>query len=147
MDHSQLLWLWFFFFFYLLLFLKQFHSLQNQQTLLIYFPLWPSWWRICLQCRRPGFDPWVGNVPWRRERLPTPVFWPGEFHGLYSPWGSKESYRLSDFHFTSWIIFTVSKVSKLLIYLLFLTKIDFWTLLAPRWLTLEKKSQNYLSLM
>ena len=21
----------------------------------------------------------------------TPVFWPGEFHGLYSPWGSKES--------------------------------------------------------
>ena len=29
--------------------------------------------------------------PWRRERLPTPVFWPGEFHGLYSPWGHKES--------------------------------------------------------
>ena len=25
-----------------------------------------------------------------RERLPTPVFWPGEFHGLYSPWGRKE---------------------------------------------------------
>ena len=23
--------------------------------------------------------------------LPTPVFWPGEFHGLYSPWGNKES--------------------------------------------------------
>ena len=36
-------------------------------------------------------DPWVGNIPWRRERLPTPVFWPGEFHGLYSPWGHKES--------------------------------------------------------
>ena len=28
---------------------------------------------------------------WRRERLPTPVSWPGEFHGLYSPWGHKES--------------------------------------------------------
>ena len=27
------------------------------------------------------FDPWVGKIPWRRERLPTPVFWPGEFHG------------------------------------------------------------------
>ena len=27
----------------------------------------------------------------RRERLPTPVFWPGEFHGLYSPWGHRES--------------------------------------------------------
>ena len=36
---------------------------------------------------RPGFDPWVGKIPWRRERLPTPVFWPGE----YSPWGRKES--------------------------------------------------------
>ena len=29
--------------------------------------------------------------PLRRERLPTPVFWPGEFHELYSPWGCKES--------------------------------------------------------
>ena len=25
----------------------------------------------------------VWNIPWKRERLPTPVFWPGEFHGLY----------------------------------------------------------------
>ena len=23
--------------------------------------------------------------------LPIPVFWPGEFHGLYSQWGCKES--------------------------------------------------------
>ena len=43
-----------------------------------------------LYAERPGFDPWVGKIPWRRERLPTPVFWPGEFHGLYSPWGRKE---------------------------------------------------------
>ena len=43
-----------------------------------------------LQSRRPGFDPWVVKIPWRREQLPTPVFWPGEeFHGLYSPWGGK----------------------------------------------------------
>ena len=34
---------------------------------------------------------WVGKIHWRRERLPTPVFWPGEFHGLYNPWGHKES--------------------------------------------------------
>ena len=26
-----------------------------------------------------------------RERPPTPLSWPGEFHGLYSPWGHKES--------------------------------------------------------
>ena len=50
-----------------------------------------SYRKIHLQCWRPGFDPWVGKIPWRRERLPTPVFWPGEFHGLYSPWGRKES--------------------------------------------------------
>ena len=28
---------------------------------------------------RPGFDPWVGKIPWKRERPPTPVFWPGKF--------------------------------------------------------------------
>ena len=53
-------------------------------------PLWLSWKRIHLQSGRPGFDPWVGKVPWRRERLPTSVFRPGEFHGLYGPWGHKE---------------------------------------------------------
>ena len=31
------------------------------------------------------------SCSWRREWLPTPVFWPREFHGLYSPWGHKES--------------------------------------------------------
>ena len=35
-------------------------------------------------------DPWVGKMPWRRERLTSAVFWPGECHGLYSPWGHKE---------------------------------------------------------
>ena len=53
--------------------------------------LWLSWQRICLKCGRPGFDAWVGKIPWRRGRLPTPVFWPGEFHGLSSLWGCKES--------------------------------------------------------
>ena len=36
-----------------------------------------------------GSMPGLGRDPWRREQLPTPVFWPGEFHGLYSPWGCK----------------------------------------------------------
>ena len=41
-------------------------------------------------------EAWVGKIPWRRKWLPTPVFWPGEFHGQrglagYSPWGHKES--------------------------------------------------------
>ena len=34
--------------------------------------------------RTPGFDPWVRRISWRRERLPTPVFWAGEFHELQS---------------------------------------------------------------
>ena len=33
-------------------------------------------------------ETWVGKIPWRR--LPTPIFWPGEFHGLYSSWDRKE---------------------------------------------------------
>ena len=37
------------------------------------------------------FDSWVGKIPWRRDRLMIPVFWPGEFHGLHSPWAHKES--------------------------------------------------------
>ena len=36
------------------------------------------------QWRRPGFNSWVGKIPWRRERLPTPVLWPGEFYGQRS---------------------------------------------------------------
>ena len=44
-----------------------------------------------LRCWGPGFDRWVGKIPWRRERLPTLVFWPRALRGLYSPWGRKES--------------------------------------------------------
>ena len=36
-------------------------------------------------------NPWVGKIPWKRERLPSLIFWPGEFLGLFSPWGPKES--------------------------------------------------------
>ena len=36
-------------------------------------PWWLRWQRICLQCRRPGFDPWVRKIPWRRKWQPTPV--------------------------------------------------------------------------
>ena len=50
------------------------------------------WWlrrqRIRPQCRRPGFNPWVGKIPWRRKWQCTPVFLPGE-----SQW-TEESDRL-----------------------------------------------------
>ena len=38
-----------------------------------------------------GSVPGLGRPPGARERLPTPVFYPGEFHELYSPWSNKES--------------------------------------------------------
>ena len=42
--------------------------------------MWETW-----------LSPWVTKIPWRRDRLPMPVFLPGEFHGQrgltrYSPW-------------------------------------------------------------
>ena len=54
---------------------------------------------------RPQFEPWIGKIPWRREWLPSPVFFTGEFHGQrslvgYSPWAAKSQTQLSDFTFT-----------------------------------------------
>ena len=50
-------------------------------------------WR---RCRRRGFGPWVGKIPWRRAWQPTPVFLPGEYHRQrslagYNPQDHKES--------------------------------------------------------
>ena len=68
------------------------------------------WWlrrqRVFLQYRRPGLDPWIGNIPWRKEWQPTLVLLPGKSHGWrcltgYSPWGCKESNTTEDFTFLS----------------------------------------------
>ena len=47
--------------------------------------------RICLQYRRPRFDPLVGKIPRRKKWQPITIFLPGESHGQrslvgYSPW-------------------------------------------------------------
>ena len=54
------------------------------------YPLQYSWASLVAQLvknspamQKIGFNPWVGKIPWRRERLPAPVFGPGEFRGLY----------------------------------------------------------------
>ena len=65
--------------------------------------------KIFLQCRTPGFDPWVGKMPWRRKLLTTPVFLPGEFHGQrnivsYSPWITKSWTWLCNQHTLLWHI-------------------------------------------
>ena len=79
-----------------------------------------SW--ICLQCGRPGFDPWVGKIPWRRGWQPTPIFLPIIFHrdnphgqrclAGYKPWGRKESdmtEQLSTAVFIS-ALFTIARI-------------------------------------
>ena len=75
-------------------------KLSEWEFLITYVKLWAflmaQWYRICLQCRWPRFDPWVRKIPWRRQWLTTPVFLIGELHGQkslagYSPWGRKES--------------------------------------------------------
>ena len=46
---------------------------------------------ICLQCERPGFDPWVGKIPWEMKWQPTPVLlvmkiqWTEELGAGYYP--------------------------------------------------------------
>ena len=58
-------------------------------------PSWLSSKESTCQCRRPGFNPQVRKIPWRRKWQPTPVFLPRKFHGRrslmgYVPQGRKE---------------------------------------------------------
>ena len=51
----------------------------------------------CRRHKRYGFDPWVGEIPWRRAWQPTAVFLPGESHGQKSPAGySSQGHTESD---------------------------------------------------
>ena len=70
------------------------------------------WWlrpeRICLQCGRSGFNPWVGRIPWKKAWQPTPVFLPEESPWTKKPGGlqsmlSQSWTRLSDWYFYTFI--------------------------------------------
>ena len=63
-------------------------------------PWWLRQLRICLKYGRPGFDPWIGKIPWRRawqlRGNPLQYSCLENPHGQrslagYSPWGHKES--------------------------------------------------------
>ena len=63
--------------------------------------------RVCLQCVRPRFDPWVGKIPWRRKWQPTPVLLPWKAHGWGAWWTTvhgviKNRTPLSNQHFQRW---------------------------------------------
>ena len=60
------------------------------------FPSKDGWWGIpwlsgeesACQCKRCGFDPWVGRISWRRKWKSTPAFLPGKFHGQRILWAT-----------------------------------------------------------
>ena len=68
---------------------------QATHSSILGLSLWLSWYRIFLECRRAGYDAWVGKIPWKSKWLPTPVFWPGECHRVTNSWTWS-----SNFHFT-----------------------------------------------
>ena len=60
---------------------------------------------VCLQSQRPGFDPWVRKIPWRRKWQPTPILLTRKSHGqrslvAYSSWGHEESDTIEQLHFS-----------------------------------------------
>ena len=71
-------------------FLRNFHTIHS-----LGLSMWFKGKESTCQCRRHGFSPWVGKIPWRRAWQTIPVLLPGESHGqrilvCYWPWGWKE---------------------------------------------------------
>ena len=62
------------------------HQLTGLGTPILRYGL--PWWlrgkESTCQCRRRGFDLWVGKIPWRRKWQLTPLFLPGKCHGQRS---------------------------------------------------------------
>ena len=73
--------------------------------------------------KRHGFDPWVGNIPWKRKWQPAPVFLPGKFQGQrslvgYSPWDFLGKNTGAGCHFLFQGIFPIQGLNPSLLYLL-----------------------------
>ena len=132
----------------------------------VYFCLlchWLPWclrcWSICLQCRRPGFDPWVGKIPedgngnpLQYSCLENPMdgeAWWATVHGV-----AKSQTGLSDFTFTftlSWINWPYAHEFISVLFILFnwsmyLFMFYYHTLLMPVLLYYSLKSGNVIPL-
>ena len=73
-------------------------NIHNLPTLVLVFPLLRHLQAspVAQLVKNPSAmqETWVQTLAWDdplEKEIATPVFWPGEFHGLYSPWGHKES--------------------------------------------------------
>ena len=107
LDHMLVLALIFIFFeafpYYIPKWLYQFTIPPTVYNGSFFFPMVGSDGRVCLQSRRPWFDPWVRKIPWRSKWQPTPVSLPGKSHGWrslasYILWGRKESDMTEQLH-------------------------------------------------
>ena len=68
------------------------HSAQGKVSLFFSFVTEASLVAQLVKNLPAMWETWVGKIPWRRERLPTPVFWPGEFpHKEFTNLTRKES--------------------------------------------------------
>ena len=56
----------------------------NTSSIMHIFPLVAHMVKNLPAVQRPGFDSWVGKIPWGREWQPTPVFLPGDPPGQRS---------------------------------------------------------------
>ena len=59
-------------------------------------PCWLTGKETTCQCRRLGFDPYVGKIPWRRKWQSTLIFLPGKSHGQRSLEGYSHVVQESD---------------------------------------------------
>ena len=54
------------------------------------------------------WETWVQSLSWEdpleKGKLPTVVFWPREFHGLYSPWDHKDSDMTEQISLTHYLL-------------------------------------------
>ena len=83
---------------------KESDMTEPLSLILLGLPWWLRGYSVCLQCGRPGFNPWVGKILWRRKWQPTRVLLPGKSHEWrsvvhYSPWGCKVSDTTERLHF------------------------------------------------
>ena len=70
-------------------------SHNKKSRIRVGLPKWHKGKKSFSQCRRHGFNPWVGKIPWSRKWQPPLVFLSGKSHEQrslvsYSPWGLKE---------------------------------------------------------
>ena len=67
-----------------------------------------------------GFLPGLGRSSGEGEWQPTPVFWPGEFHGErslagYSPWDCKELDTIEQLSSSTWLIEAMERRQKVIL--------------------------------